>query len=77
MGGAERLNAIKTISVKANVKHWEPEQSDVPGGEPRFAAQSTVEVVQDRSRRAQPQRLGEELRLSRAAHLHLQRDRHA
>ena len=52
MGGAERLNAIKTVSVKANVKHWEPEQSDAPGGEARFAAQSTVEVVQDRSRGA-------------------------
>jgi hypothetical protein len=52
MGGADRLNAIKTVSVKANVKHWEPEQSDVPGGEARFAAQSTVEVLQDRSRRA-------------------------
>ena len=38
MGGADRLNAIKTVAVKANVKHWEPEQSDVPGGEPRFAA---------------------------------------
>ena len=52
MGGAERIAAIKTISVKANVKHWEPEQSDVPGGEARFAAQSTLEVTQDRSRRA-------------------------
>ena len=52
MGGTERLNAIKTVSVKANVKHWEPEQSDAPGGEARFAAQSTLEVVQDRSRRA-------------------------
>jgi glyoxylase-like metal-dependent hydrolase (beta-lactamase superfamily II) len=52
MGGAERIAAIKTLSVKANVKHWEPEQSDVPGGDPRFAAESTLEVVQDRSRRA-------------------------
>ncbi|HVJ24302.1 MAG TPA: hypothetical protein VM756_10245, partial [Burkholderiales bacterium] len=52
MGGTERLNAIKAVSVKANVKHWEPEQSDAPGGEARFAAQSSVEVVQDRSRGA-------------------------
>jgi len=52
MGGAERIAAIKTISVKSNVKQWEPEQSDVPGGEARFANEATVEVVQDRSRRA-------------------------
>jgi hypothetical protein len=51
MGGAERLAAINTVAVKANVKHWEPEQSDVPGGEPRFAAESTVETIQDRTRR--------------------------
>src|SRR5919106_3824110 len=52
MGGAERIAAVNTVAVKANVKHWEPEQSDAPGGESRFAAQSTVEVVQDRARRA-------------------------
>jgi glyoxylase-like metal-dependent hydrolase (beta-lactamase superfamily II) len=52
MGGAERIAAVNTVAVKANVKHWEPEQSDAPGGEPRFAAQATVEVVQDRARRA-------------------------
>ena len=52
MGGAERIAAIKTISVKSNVKQWEPEQSDVPGGEARFANEATVEVTQDRSRRA-------------------------
>ena len=40
MGGAERIAAINTISVRANVKHWEPEQSDVAGGEPRFGAPS-------------------------------------
>jgi glyoxylase-like metal-dependent hydrolase (beta-lactamase superfamily II) len=52
MGGADRIAAINTISVKANVKHWEPEQSDTPGGDARFAAESTLEVVQDRNRRA-------------------------
>ena len=52
MGGADRLGAIKAVSARANVKHWEPEQSDAPGGEPRFAAESTVHVVQDRDRRA-------------------------
>ena len=52
VGGAERLAALKTISVKGNVKQWEPEQSDVPGGEPRFAVQSTFDFVQDVERRA-------------------------
>src|SRR5688572_4765400 len=52
MGGAERIAAIKTNAVKGNLKHWEPEQSDVPGGDARFAAESTFEVVQDRGRRA-------------------------
>src|SRR5688572_23295215 len=52
IGGAERLAGLKTISVKGNVKHWEPEQSDAPGGEPRFGAESTFEFVQDVSRRA-------------------------
>ena len=52
MGGAERIAAIQSIAVKANVKQWEPEQSDVPGGYARFANESSVEVVQDRARRA-------------------------
>src|SRR5919106_2165073 len=51
MGGAERIAAVNTVAVKANVKHGDPEQSDAPGGESRFAAQSTVEVVQARARR--------------------------
>jgi hypothetical protein len=37
MGGAERLAGIKTIVFKGSAKYWEPEQSDVPGGEMRFA----------------------------------------
>jgi glyoxylase-like metal-dependent hydrolase (beta-lactamase superfamily II) len=52
MGGAERLAAIKSAYVKANVKQWEPEQSDVPGGDARFANEATIEVFQDRERRA-------------------------
>ena len=52
MGGYERLAGINTIAVKGNVKQWEPEQSDAPGGEPRFANEATIEVVQDRARRA-------------------------
>ncbi|HYI86915.1 MAG TPA: MBL fold metallo-hydrolase, partial [Burkholderiales bacterium] len=51
VGGAERIASLKTISVKGNVKHWEPEQSDAPGGDPRFAAESTFEFAQDVGRR--------------------------
>src|SRR5512145_3186666 len=51
LGGADRLAGIKTIAVKGNVKHWEPEQSDAPGGDPRFAAESTFQFAQDVSRR--------------------------
>ena len=51
IGGAERMASLKTISVKGNVKHWEPEQSDVPGGDPRFAADSTFDFMQDVGRR--------------------------
>ena len=52
MGGADKLAGINTISVKGTMKQWEPEQSDVPGGEMRFANESSYEVVQDRLRRA-------------------------
>jgi glyoxylase-like metal-dependent hydrolase (beta-lactamase superfamily II) len=51
-GGLDRLASLRTISVKGTVKHWEPEQSDVPGGDARFAAESTYEFTQDASRRA-------------------------
>jgi len=52
IGGAERIGSLKTISVKGTVKHWEPEQSDVPGGDARFAAESTFQFTQDVSKRA-------------------------
>jgi len=52
MGGADAIAGIKTIWVKAGVKQWEPEQSDVPGGEMRFTNEATVEIVQDRASRA-------------------------
>jgi glyoxylase-like metal-dependent hydrolase (beta-lactamase superfamily II) len=52
MGGAERLGAIKTASAKGTIKQWEPEQSDVPGGEMRFANESSFEIAQDRAPRA-------------------------
>jgi len=43
MGGTERLAGIKTIVFKGNAKYWEPEQSDVPGGDMRFANESSFE----------------------------------
>ena len=52
MGGEERLAALKTAWAKGTIKQWEPEQSDVPGGEMRFANESSFEIVQDRATRS-------------------------
>jgi glyoxylase-like metal-dependent hydrolase (beta-lactamase superfamily II) len=52
MGGADRLAALQSASAKGTLKQWEPEQSDVPGGEMRFANESTFDVLQDRKSRA-------------------------
>ena len=47
MGGADALTQVKTLVVKGTVRHWEPEQSMVAGGEPRHAADSTFEMTGD------------------------------
>jgi glyoxylase-like metal-dependent hydrolase (beta-lactamase superfamily II) len=52
MGGADRLAALHSVYVKGTLKQWEPEQSDIPGGEARFANESSYEIWQDRSQRA-------------------------
>jgi len=52
MGGAERLAGIKTIAFKGTAKYWEPEQSDVPGGEARFANESNFSGIIDGATRA-------------------------
>jgi len=52
MGGADRLAGIKTITFKGTAKYWEPEQSDVPGGEMRFANESTFEGITDGATRS-------------------------
>jgi hypothetical protein len=52
MGGADRLAALQSVSAKGTVKQWEPEQSDVPGGEMRFANETSFDVLQDRKSRA-------------------------
>src|SRR5436190_1284774 len=49
MGGAEALAGLRTVSAKGATKQWEPEQSDIPGGEMRFANSATFETNQDRS----------------------------
>jgi glyoxylase-like metal-dependent hydrolase (beta-lactamase superfamily II) len=46
-GGADALRALKTITIKSEAKHWEPEQSLVADGEPRFLGDSTVTVTWD------------------------------
>jgi glyoxylase-like metal-dependent hydrolase (beta-lactamase superfamily II) len=46
-GGVEALAAVKTVSVKGTVKQWDPESSHVPGGEARYAGESTITAVTD------------------------------
>src|SRR5918992_4585934 len=52
MGGADRLAGVKTIAFKGNAKYWEPEQSDAPGGEPRFANETGFEGIIDAASRS-------------------------
>jgi len=52
MGGAQALSAIKTVASSGTTKWWEPEQSDMPGGEPRFAAEAKFETLADAASRA-------------------------
>src|SRR5690349_14900608 len=51
LGGAERLAALNTVYAKGTQKQWEPEQSDMAGGEARFANDTSWEVWQDRAQR--------------------------
>ena len=44
---ADTLAGLKTLSMKGTVRHWEPEQSAIPGGEMRFACESTFDRVVD------------------------------
>ena len=47
MGGADALAKVRSIHLKASMRQWEPEQSTVAGGEMKFAAESTFEVLAD------------------------------
>ncbi len=51
MGGADAMNAVKTVSLKATVRQWEPEQSIQPGGEARLANDSNFEILTDTTTR--------------------------
>jgi glyoxylase-like metal-dependent hydrolase (beta-lactamase superfamily II) len=51
MGGAQRLAAVQSVAAKGTARHWEPEQSDLPGGEMRFANEASFDVIQDRKSR--------------------------
>src|SRR4051794_14456453 len=50
MGGAQR-EAVRTVHVKGTIKQWEPEQSELPGGEMRFANEANWEFTQDVQKR--------------------------
>jgi glyoxylase-like metal-dependent hydrolase (beta-lactamase superfamily II) len=52
MGGADALSGVRTASVKGTLRQWEPEQSETPGGEMRFANEATFTTVTDRASRA-------------------------
>ena len=52
LGGAQALADVRTITWKGNLKQWEPEQSDVPGGEMRFANEAQLEGIADVQARA-------------------------
>src|SRR5215813_12425553 len=45
LGGADALRAVKTLTLKADAKHWEPGQSNSVNGESRFLGDSTVTIT--------------------------------
>jgi glyoxylase-like metal-dependent hydrolase (beta-lactamase superfamily II) len=47
MGPAGAVSSLKTVVMKGSAKFWEPEQSNVPDGEMRFANESGFEMTQD------------------------------
>jgi len=46
-GGADALRALKTVSIQADAKHWDPGQSYSVTGEPRFMGDSTITMTWD------------------------------
>lgn len=49
--GIERWAAVQALHIRGSVRQWEPEQSDLPGGEMRFANESSFEMLLDPSTR--------------------------
>jgi len=47
MGPAGAVAGLRTLSASGTAKYWEPEQSSTPGGAPRFANESSFELVRD------------------------------
>ena len=47
MGPAGAVATLKTMTLTGTARFWEPEQSGVPGGEMRFANESTFELARD------------------------------
>jgi glyoxylase-like metal-dependent hydrolase (beta-lactamase superfamily II) len=52
VGGAEKLAALRTVTVTGTAKHWEPEQSLRAGGEARFAGDSTFTLTRSAEARS-------------------------
>jgi glyoxylase-like metal-dependent hydrolase (beta-lactamase superfamily II) len=46
-GGVNALRNLKTLSIKGEVRHWEPEESYVAGGQPVFTDHSTFAMSWD------------------------------
>src|SRR5256712_6849806 len=49
--GGDQWTSVKPVTIKGPVKQGDPEQSDVPGGEMRFANEANFETVADRASR--------------------------
>jgi glyoxylase-like metal-dependent hydrolase (beta-lactamase superfamily II) len=47
MGGEAALRGLKSLTIKAEAKHWEPEQSDVVDGTPRLLGESVLTIAID------------------------------
>jgi glyoxylase-like metal-dependent hydrolase (beta-lactamase superfamily II) len=52
LGGKAALAQVRTLTLKAQARHWEPEQSVIAGGEMRLAGDSTFVLSRDFKRHA-------------------------
>ena len=49
IGGADALQKLQSLTIKATAKHWEEEQSVIAGGPPRPLGTSQLTIVADRA----------------------------